>query len=98
MIVHPDQGSQYGSDDWKQFSDANTFFPSISRRANCCDTAVAAYFSSSLKKERICKRIYKTRHLDRTDVFDYVEPFYSRTRRRSHLGGVSPAAFERASF
>ena len=54
-------------------------------------------FFSSLKKERIRKRIYKTRDLARADVFDYIEVFYNRTRRHSHLGGVSPEAFERAS-
>ena len=53
-------------------------------------------FFSSLKKERIRKRIYKTRDLAWADVFDYIEVFYSRSRRHSHLGGVSPEAFERA--
>ena len=55
-----------------------------------------ASFFSSLKKERIRKRIYKTRDLSRADVFDYIEGFYNRVRRHSHLGGVSPEAFERA--
>ena len=59
--------------------------------------AVAESFFSSLKKERIQKRIYKTRDLARSDVFDYIEVFYNRNRRHSHLGGVSPEAFERAS-
>ena len=35
--------------------------------------------------------------LARADVFDYIEVFYNRTLRHSHLGGVSPEAFERAS-
>ena len=55
-------------------------------------------FFSSLKKERIKKRIYKTRDLARADLFDYIEVFYNRQRRHSHLGGVSPEAFEQASF
>jgi len=98
VIVHSDQGSQYGSDDWKRFCDANQLLPSMSRRGNCWDNAVAESFFSSLKKERIRKRIYKTRDLARGDVFDYIEAFYNRTRRHSHLGGVSPEAFERASI
>jgi hypothetical protein len=32
-----------------------------------------------------------------SDIFDYVEMFYDRTRRHSDLGGVSPEAFENAS-
>ena len=33
-----------------------------------------------------------------TDIFDYIEMIYNPTRRHSRLGGVSPEAFERASF
>ncbi len=69
----------------------------MSRRANCWDNAVAESFFSSLTKERIRKRIYKTRDLPRADIFDYIEVFYNRTRRHSHLGGVSPEAFESAA-
>lgn len=98
VLVHSDQGSQYGSDDWLRFLRANNLEPSMSRRGNCWDNAVAESFFSSLKKERIKKRIYKTRDLARGDVFDYIESFYNRNRRHSHLGGVSPEAFERASL
>jgi putative transposase len=97
VLVHSDQGSQYGSDDWLRFCQANNLEPSMSRRGNCWDNAVAESFFSSLKKERVKKRIYKTRDLAKADVFDYIEVFYNRTRRHSHLGGVSPEAFERAS-
>ncbi|WP_312806046.1 IS3 family transposase [Atlantibacter hermannii] len=97
VIVHSDQGSQYGSDDWQRFCRANNLAPSMSRRGNCQDNAVAESFFSSLKKERIRKRIYKTRDLARADIFDYIEVFYNRARRHSHLGGVSPEAFEQAS-
>lgn len=97
VIVHSDQGSQYGSDDWQRFCRSHNLEPSMSRRGNCWDNAVAESFFSSLKKERIRKRVYKTRDLARADVFDYIEVFYNKTRRHSHLGGVSPEAFERAS-
>jgi putative transposase len=98
VLVHSDQGSQYGSDDWRRFCLANNLEPSMSRRGNCWDNAVAESFFSSLKTERIRKRIYKTRELARADIFDYIEVFYNRTRRHSHLGQVSPEAFERASM
>lgn len=97
VIVHSDQGSQYGSDDWQRFCRSHNLEPSMSRRGNCWDNAVAESFFSSLKKERIRKRVYKTRDLARADVFDYIEVFYNKTRRHSHLGDVSPEAFERAS-
>ena len=97
VVVHSDQGSQYGSDDWLRFCKAHKLDPSMSRRGNCWDNAVAESFFSSLKKERIRRKIYRTRSLARADIFDYVEMFYNRTRRHSHLGGVSPEAFENAS-
>jgi len=97
VIVHSDQGSQYGSGDWLRFCREHQLEPSMSRRGNCWDNAVAESFFSSLKKERIRKRIYKTRDLARADIFDYIEVFYNRTRRHSHLGDVSPEAFEQAS-
>ena len=98
VIVHSDQGSQYGSDDWQRFCRSHGLQPSMSRRGNCWDNAVAESFFSSLKKERIKKRVYRTRDLARSDVFDYIEVFYNRQRRHTHLGGVTPEAFEQASL
>lgn len=98
VLVHSDQGSQYGSDDWQRFCRNHNLEPSMSRKGNCWDNAVAESFFSSLKKERIKKRVYKTRELARADIFDYIEVFYNRHRRHSHLGGVSPEAFEAASL
>jgi transposase InsO family protein len=51
VIVHLDQGSQYGSDVWMRFCKAHKLNPSMSRRGNCWDNAVAESFFSSLKKE-----------------------------------------------
>lgn len=62
-------------------------------RGNCWDNAVAESFFSSLKKERISKRIYKTRDLAQADIFDYIEVLYNRARRHSNLGCVSPEDF-----
>jgi putative transposase len=69
----------------------------MSRRGHCLDDAVVDSFFSSLKKERIQKRIYKTREFTKADIFDYLEAFYNRTRRHSCTGDVSPEAYERAS-
>jgi putative transposase len=69
----------------------------MSRRGNCWDNAVAESFFSSLKKERITRRIYTTRSLATAEIDDYIETFYHHTRRHSHLNGVSPEAFESMS-
>ena len=96
-VIHSDQGSQYVSDDWRRFCRTNNLEPSMSRRGNCWDNAVAESFFGSLKKERIKKRIYKNREIARTDIYDYIETFYNPIRRHSHLGGVSPDDFELAA-
>jgi putative transposase len=93
-LIHPDQGTQYGSDAWRRFCRSNRLEPSMSPRANCWDNAVAEAFFSSLKKERIKKQIYRNRELAIVDLADYIESFYNRTRRHSHLGGLSPEQFE----
>lgn len=97
VLVHSDQGTQYGSDDWHRFCQAHGLVPSMSRRGNCWDNAVAESFFGSLKRERVNRRNYKTVAEARADVFDYVEMFYNRRRRHSHLGDTSPEAFEKAS-
>jgi len=75
VIVHSDQGSQYGSDDWQRFCRSHNLQPSMSRRGNCWDNAVAESFFSSLKKERIKKRIYKNREIATSDISDYIDSF-----------------------
>lgn len=69
----------------------------MSRRGNGQDNAVAGSFFSSLKKERIRKRIYKTRELARADIFDYIEVFYNRARRRQS-GGLRTGLIVRTEF
>ena len=69
----------------------------MSRRGNCWDNAVAESFFSSLKKERIRKRIYRTREIATAEIDEYIGTFYNRTRRHSHLSGVSPEMFETVS-
>ena len=66
----------------------------MSRRGNCYDNAVAESFFSSLKKERIRRKIYSTRKEAKSEIFDYIEVFYNRKRRHSHLNQLSPMASE----
>jgi putative transposase len=93
-LIHSDQGTQYGSDAWRRFCKANHLDPSMSRRGNCWDNAVAESFFSSLKKERIKKRIYTNRDAAILDIADYIDTFYNAKRRHSYLGGTSPDEFE----
>jgi len=64
---------------------------SMSRSGNCWDNAAMESFFSSLKTERIGKKVYRSRAQARADVFDYIECFYNPTRRHSTLGYLSPS-------
>ena len=97
VIGHSNQGTQYGSDAWYRFCISHNLKPSMSRRGNCWDNAVAESFFGSLKTERVRKQIYRTRDQARADILDYIEMFFNRSRRHSYLGDVSPEAFEQAS-
>jgi putative transposase len=61
VIIHSDQGSQFGSDEFTRWCKDNRLSPSMSRRGNYWDNAVAESFFSNLKSEQIKKRIYNTR-------------------------------------
>jgi putative transposase len=51
-------------------------------------------FFSSLKTERIGRKVYRTRNEAKADVFDYIERFYNVKRRHSAIGYKSPMEFE----
>lgn len=89
VMVHSDQGSQFTSSDWQSFLKAHHMVPSMSRRGNCHDNAVAESFFSALKKERIKRRIYPNRATAASDVFDYIEMFYNPKRDRVPWSGVA---------
>jgi putative transposase len=52
-------------------------------------------FFSTLKSERVSRRVYRTREEAKADVFDYIERFYNPRRRHSTLGYLSPMQFEK---
>jgi putative transposase len=95
LILHSDQGSQYGSQDWRQALSDHGISPSMSRRGNCYDNAVKESFFSSLKMERVRRKVYLSLGEARSDLFDYIEMFYNPVRRHSYLKYVSPCQFER---
>ena len=95
IIIHSDQGSQFSSDDFARWCKDHQLIPSMSRRGNCYDNAVAESFFSSLKKERIKRKIYSTREEAKSEIFEYIEVFYNRKRRHSHLNQLSPVEFEK---
>lgn len=98
VMVHSDQGSQFSSHDWQSFLKAHNLHPTMSRRGNCHDNAVAESFFQLLKRERIRRKIYGTREEAKSDVFDYIEMFYNPKRRHGFNNQLSPVNFEKQYF
>ena len=70
MLIHSDQGSQFTSMGWASFLKHHNLVHSMSRRGNCHNNAVAESFSNLLKRERIRRKVYRTRNDAKADVFD----------------------------
>ncbi len=98
VLVHSDQGSQYTGYDWQDILKDNNLVPSMSRRGNCHDNAVAESFFQLLKRERIRRRIYPDRAAARADIFDYIEMFYNRRRKHGYNDMLSPVEYEKRYF
>jgi putative transposase len=98
VLVHSDQGRQYGSTDYLAFMRENNLQPSMSRRGNCQDNAVAESFFATFKKRVTQRKIYATRDEAKGEIFNFIEMFYNPVKRHSHTGGVSPAKYEEAYF
>ena len=95
LIVHTDRGSQYACREYRMFAEAHDITPSMSRKGDCWDNAVAESFFSTLKIELKPERIWGTRNEARSEIFQYLESWYNRERRHSTLGYLSPEKFEK---
>ena len=69
--------------------------PSMSRKGNCYDNAVAESFFSTLKSELVHHQTYHTRDEASRELFAFIEGFYNRQRLHQSLRHRSPLEFER---
>ena len=68
----------------------------MSRKGNCWDNAVAESYFHTLKTELVHHEDYRSRAEAKVSIFEYIEVFYNRQRRHSHIGQVAPLIFEAA--
>ena len=94
LVHHSDRGSPYASDDYRRALTQLGIVASMSRNGDCWDNAVAESFFATLKVELVYDADYATRAVAAASIGDYIESFYNRERRHSHLGYVSPIEFE----
>ena len=96
LIHHSDRGSVYASAAYRAALEALGITPSMSRKGNCWDNAVAESLFSSLKKAAVHDVKFETREEAKDEIFDLMEVLYNRKRLHSTLKYVSPDEFERA--
>jgi len=98
LIHHSDRGSQYAATAFQERLGAWRITPSMSRKGNPYDNALAESFVATVKTECFGRSIPSTKAAARLMVFDYIETFYNRRRRHSSLGYRSPLDFEKQMF
>lgn len=72
MLQRPVESAQYTSDDFQQLLKAQGITCSMSRRGECWDNASMESVFSSMKNERLSRKVYRTREEARSDVSDYI--------------------------
>jgi len=97
VLHHTDRGSTYGSDDYRNKLIAAGLVPSMSRKGDCYDNAVAESFFSTLKNESIIGQRFISRDHARSEVFKFIEIYYNRQRLHQTLNYVTPEMMELAA-
>ena len=94
ILFHSDRGSQYASHRFRRTLELLGFVPSMSRRANCWDNAVAESFFATLKNEE-ATATYPSKATAHAGIANHTHRFYNPTRRHSTLGNMSPDNYAR---
>ena len=89
VLFHSDRGSQYASGEFQRTIIALGFVPSMSRKGNCWDNAVAESFFATLKNEEVIG-VYDTKAAAQAAIARYIHGFYNPERLHSALGYLSP--------
>lgn len=92
-IIHSDRGVQYACGEFVDLVKENKMVQSMSRKGNCWDNAVAESFFKSLKTELIYGAIEMSAKDMETELFEYIEVWYNRSRRHSALGNQTITEF-----
>ncbi len=95
LIFHSDRGVQYACNPFKLLLEKEGILPSMSRKGDCWDNAVAESFFKTLKCELVYHRKFSNKGMARLEVFRYIEGFYNKERRHSSLGYLTPNEMEK---
>ena len=94
LIHHSDRGVQYACAEYSALLAAHGIQPSMSRIGSPYDNAKAESFISTLKREEVDGRAYRTAQEARGSIGNFIDEVYNRQRLHSALSYLAPADFE----
>ncbi len=94
-LIHSDHGSQYTSWTFSQRVRGAGLAHSLGTIGDAFDNAAVESFWGRMQTELLNTKKWRTRTELSTEIFDWIEVFYNRTRRHSSLGMLAPVAYEK---
>lgn len=94
MVHHSDRGIHYACADYRALLKRYAITPSMSRKGDCWDNAVAESFFSSFGFEVEFDANWNDAHDVERAAAEYIDGFYNPQRRHSHNQYLSPIDFE----
>jgi transposase InsO family protein len=94
-VLHSDRGAQYTS--WafgRRLREAG-LLGSMGRVGSAYDNAMMESFFSTLQRELLNRRRWRTRKELASAIFEWIEAWYNPHRRHSLIGYLSPVDYER---
>lgn len=94
LIHHTDRDCRYASNRYLAALKDIDARPSMSRKADCWDNAVAESFFATLEKELLANTSFVNADEANTQIGEYIEGYYNVKRRHSYIDYSTPIEHE----